>query len=299
MTTHALRTLAMTTMLTAAASGLPPALLAAQRQPAPRGVQPAEAPAQAAPVRIDDQSARDARQRLREILDQYPPSVSQVLRLDPSLLARPDYIAPYPTLAAFLQAHPEVAHNPGFFFGDVRFDAPQTDKTRAFNMMQDILAGLAALTVFATVIGFLAWLLRAIIDYRYWLRASKTSNEAHNKVFDRLTANEDLLAYIQSPAGQRFLATAPVSIDVTRPVGAPVSRILWSVQAGIVLALGGIGLWVARNFIAFEEIAQLLTVISVLAVALGIGFVLSALVSYALSHRLGLLPPTLRSTSNA
>ena len=298
MTTHALRTLAMTTILTAAASGLPPAL-AAQRQPAPRGVQVAEAPAQAAPVRIDDQSARDTRQRLREILDQYPPSVSQVLRLDPSLLARPDYIAPYPTLAAFLQAHPEVAHNPGFFFGDVRFDTPQTDKTRAFNMMQDILAGLAGLTVFATVIGFLAWLLRAIIDYRYWLRASKTSNEAHNKVFDRLTSNEDLLAYIQSPAGQRFLATAPVSIDVTRPVGAPVSRILWSVQAGIVLALGGIGLWVARNFIAFEEIAQLLTVISVLAVALGIGFVLSALVSYALSHRLGLLPPTLRSTSNA
>ena len=28
---------------------------------------------------------------LRQIFDQYPPSVSQVLRLDPSLLNRPDY----------------------------------------------------------------------------------------------------------------------------------------------------------------------------------------------------------------
>lgn len=280
--------------MTALLSGLPPAAFAAQRQTAPR----AEAPVQVVP-RVDDQSARDTRQRLREVLEQYPPSVGQVLRLDPSLLSRQDYLAPYPTLAAFIQQHPEIAHNPVFFFGEGRFDTPENDKVRAMRMLEDVLAGLAGLTVFACAISFLAWLLRSIIDYRYWLRASKVQNEAHNKVFDRLTTHEDLMTYIQSPAGQRFLTSAS-SVEVApRSVAAPVNRILWSVQAGVVLTLGGVGLFVAKANVGIEEVSQLLTVVSVLAVALGIGFVLSALVSYALSHRLGLLEPPARSTTHA
>src|SRR5947208_2107526 len=73
----------------------------------------------------DDQSARDTRQRLREVLEQYPPSVGQVLRLDPSLISRGDYLAPYPTLAAFLQQHPDIQRNPVYFFGETRFDTPE------------------------------------------------------------------------------------------------------------------------------------------------------------------------------
>src|SRR5882672_8323682 len=78
----------------------------------------AEAPAAAAPA-VDERTARDTKERLREIFDQYPPSVVQVMRLDPSLLTRPDYVALYPTLATFLAQHPEVAHNPVFFLGGV------------------------------------------------------------------------------------------------------------------------------------------------------------------------------------
>ena len=37
----------------------------------------------------------------------------EVLQLDPTLLWRADYLATYPGLAAFLEQHPEVAHNPG------------------------------------------------------------------------------------------------------------------------------------------------------------------------------------------
>src|SRR5690349_20287340 len=63
------------------------------------------------PVR-DASQVRDALQRL---LQQYPPSLGQVLRLDPSLLTNPQYLAPYPNLSAFLMQHPEVAHNPIYF----------------------------------------------------------------------------------------------------------------------------------------------------------------------------------------
>lgn len=279
--------------MTALLSGLPPGALAAQARQTPARADPqAVAPA---PSVVDDQDARQTRERLRQIFEQYPPSVAQVLRLDPTLLNRPEYLAPYPMLAAFLGQHPEVAHNPVFFVGETRFNSPETDKARAMNMAEDVLGGLALLIVFAGVVSFLSWLLRAVIDYRYWLRASKIQTEAHAKIFDRLTTNDDVLAYVQSPAGQRFLTSTSVSMDAPRSVAAPVSRILWSVQAGIVLALAGIGLWFAKSNVS-EEIGDLLRIASILAVALGVGFVISAFVSYALSNRLGLLDAPTRSS---
>ncbi len=295
---RALRTVTLTALLTALLSGLPPAAFGAQaRQAQPRpAVGQAEAPPAPQPF-VDDQNAREIRDRLRQILDQYPPSVAQVLRLDPSLLTKADYLQPYPTLAAFLSQHAEIAHNPVFFLGDARFRSEeQTDKQRAMNMMQEVLGGIAGLIVFATVMSLLAWLLRSLFDYRYWLRASKIQTDAHTKIFDRLTSNEDVLAYVQSPAGQKFLSSSPVSIDIgSRGVSAPVSRILWSVQAGVVILLAGIGLMFARTRV-IEELGEMLYMLAMLAIALGVGFVLSALASYALSRRLGLLDPASRST---
>src|SRR5262245_30332819 len=59
-----------------------------------------------------DDNAEETRSRLEELLRQYPPSLSQVVRLDPSLLANENYMAPYPALWAFLNDHGEIAHNP-------------------------------------------------------------------------------------------------------------------------------------------------------------------------------------------
>jgi heme/copper-type cytochrome/quinol oxidase subunit 3 len=67
------------------------------------------------------------------------------------------------------------------------------------------------------------------------------------------------------------------------------------VQIGIVLALGGIGLLIAKNSI-MDEAAQALYVVAVIAIALGIGFALSAIAAYALSRQLGLLQPQSSST---
>jgi heme/copper-type cytochrome/quinol oxidase subunit 3 len=136
-----------------------------------------------------------------------------------------------------------------------------------------------------------------VIDHRTWLRASKAQVEMHSKLVDRLTSNEDLLAYLQSPAGQRTtMSTSHPAVDIAaRAVTAPVNRILWSVQVGVVLTAGGVGLWFAKNNV-IEEAAQLLNVVAVLAAALGIGFVVSALVAYAVSRQLGLLDPEPRST---
>src|SRR5580658_7156152 len=54
-----------------------------------------------APV-VPQHDANETREALQRLLQQYPPSLGQVLRLDPSLLTNPEYLAPYPNLAAFL-----------------------------------------------------------------------------------------------------------------------------------------------------------------------------------------------------
>ena len=289
-TSKTLRTLTLTMWLTALLSGVSPALLA-QPRPAPtQAPTPVQTP-------VDERDARETRERLREVLNQYPPSVAQVLRLDPSLLSKPDYMASYPTLATFVAQHPQVVHNPAFFIGDPRFEVQETGRGAALRVVENVFEGamfLIGVVSFFTLVG---WLGRALIDYRTWQRASKIQADAHAKLVDRLTSNEDLLAYLQSPAGQRatMSATRPGLDIAMRAVGAPVNRILWSVQAGVVLAAGGLGLWFAKASV-IEEAAQALNVVAVLAVALGVGFVASALVAYGLSRQLGLLESEPRST---
>jgi hypothetical protein len=268
----------------------PAIVLAAQARPAP-GAQ-AESPAAAA---APEENARDTRERLRVLLDEYPPSVGQVLRLDPSLLHRPDYLATYPKLAAFFAQHPEVVHNPAFFLGDTGYLIADR-RSGVLNVVKGVLAGMAGLIVFSTVVGLVVWVIRSVINYRSWLRATKIQTDAHTKIFDRLSSNEELLAYVQSPAGQRFLTSTSMTVDVLpRSIGAPVARILWSMQAGVVVALAGVGLWVAKGSVV-EEVAQLLHVIAVLAMAIGVGFIVSAVLAYALSHRLGLFDPSARTS---
>jgi len=277
-------------------AGLPPAAGAGQaKPPQARAAESVPVQAQAPPV-VDERTARDTRERLREIFEQYPPSVAQVLRLDPSLLTRPDYLAPYPTLASYLSQHPEVAHNPVFFLGGpFNGQEYQGNRSQVANAVENIFIGFEVLMGVMTAILTLGWITKSAVEHRRWLRATKIQTEAHHKIVDRLSSNEDLLAYMQSPTGQRFLTASlgvPSAADVAPPtiVGAPFNRILWSVQAGIVLAAAGFGLLLARRGV-IEEVAQPLQVISILAIALGIGFVASAFASYLLSRQLGLMQP--------
>ena len=123
-----------------------------------------------------------------------------------------------------------------------------------------------------------------------WLRVTRVQAEVHGKLLDRFASNEDLLAYIQTPAGRKFLESAPIPLDTPRSISAPLGRILWSVQAGAVLAVGGIGLMiVAKNTV--DEVREPLGALGVVAIALGIGFLISAVMAYMISQRLGLFHP--------
>jgi hypothetical protein len=243
-----------------------------------------------------DQNANFTRVQLQRLLQQYPPSFGEVLRLDPSLLTNSDYMKPYPALSSFLDQHSEIARNPAFFLGPARLFAGnfrQDPIYREREISRDMLEMMAIFVVVLTVIGALTWIIRTVIDHRRWIRMSKVQTEAHSKLLDRLTSNEDLLAYIQTPAGRRFLESTPIESGMQ--VNAPISRIMWSIQAGLVLGAGGIGMQFVSGNID-TEVAQPFFILGVLALALGIGFVFSALVSYAISRRMGLIDHSATTT---
>ena len=254
---------------------------------APKG--PA-APALAAPAaNIEQPDAQRVREGLMRLLEGYPPALRTTLAFDSTLLTNQAYLAPYPALVNYLNLHPEIVRNPSFYVGETPPFRRQ-EASRIHDTVDSILSALAAFTVLAVVVGLITWLVRTIVDYRRWSRLAKVQTDAHTKLLDRFTSNEDLLRYMQSPAGAKFLESSPIRLDAgPRKAGAPLNRILWAVQAGVVLTALGIGL----NFLSGRtggEGAQVLQAFGVLTIAVGVGLVISAAAAYAISRRTGLLP---------
>jgi hypothetical protein len=253
----------------------------------PQDVPPADADALEADDRRD---AHDVRAAVDEVLRQYPPALREVLRLDPSLLSDEGYLAAYPALAGVLRRHPQVVRSPSFYFGEPARRAPTDPRSQAIGLWRETTESLAVLAGMLLVFLALAWLIRTVLDHRRWLRTSRVQVDLQQKLVDRLASNEDLLAYLQTSSGQRLLDArpAPGRDPEPRAVIAPLNRILWSVQIGVVLIPFGLGLqWVARHLI--EEVAQFLWFVGTMAVTVGIGFVISAGVAYLISRRLGLI----------
>lgn len=261
--------------------------------PPQRPQSPASPPQSSAVILQELPTARETREQLNRIFNQLPPSVQEVLRLDPTLLHREDYIANYPALAAFLQQHPEIAHNPAFFIGERQYvERNANPGVAAMRMLQDITSFLGVALIVATITAGIILLVRTAVEHRRWQRALRTQTELHTKIIDRFSSSEDLLNYLQSPAGK--LLTEVPSLPQSAPraaMAAPLSRIFWSLQAGIVIgALGGGLLFVSRNT-TFPEVSTFVGGIGVVILMIGIGFTISAAVSYFLSQRLGLVQP--------
>lgn len=273
-----------------------PALAQQSLQPPSAAPAPAQA-TQTPPPIIERQEASQTRDQLQSLLRDHPPSVGVVLRNDPSL-ANADYLAPYPALVDFIQRHPEVTRNPTYFFGSTDFRQFQP-QDRSVQMFNEIMEGFTALVVAGAIVGVFIWLVRFFVDHRRWLRVTRTQADVHTKLLDRFNNSEDLMAYMQTPGGRRFLESAPIALDEKpRAMSAPMSRILWSMQAGVVLASLGIGFFMAQTRFP-EDMGEGFYVMGMLVAWLGIGFGVSALLAYVISSRFGLVgPPPRPSATN-
>ncbi len=237
---------------------------------------------------IEEPNAQRTKGEFQRLLEHYPPTLREVLIIDPSLLSNQAFLAPYPALVSFLNAHPDIPRNPTFYVGETgeRRSGQSTPSERVWDRLTEDLFTFAA---FGLAIGVATWLIRTIIDYRRWNRLSKVQTDIHTKLLDRFTGNEELLAYIQSPAGAKFLESSPITLDPgPRNVGAPLGRILWSAQAGLVSVAVGLGLAAMAPQFPGESSLPV-RAFGILGIALGLGFALSAIISFVISQRLGLI----------
>lgn len=244
------------------------------------------------------------------------PTLTQVIETDPAILSDQDYVTrTNPQLAQYLTQHPEVVRNPTYYLfsnipgsrgrrveslhsstGNYNYNEPPTDA----QVRQRFLENLMPFIVFIVFMGAFAWLIRIFLENRRWTRVFRLQSEVHAKLIDRFANNQELLHYMETEPGKRFLEAAPIPLAVDRnsPLPGGLARVLGPLQIGIVLTLLGIGLLILQH--SLPDIADGLLVFGMLALMPGLGFIISALITWRISTRLGLMPtPALPSSEQS
>lgn len=227
-------------------------------------------------------SSHELRNRFSNLLREHPYEIGTILAMDPTLLSNEEFLSGYPAIAKFVAAHPEIHRNPRFYLGD------WAGHDQRKGLVNEILEGLFIFSIFAFIAFALGWFIRTVIEQKRWNRLSRTQTEVHTKILDRFGSSEELLSYMKTDAGTKFLESAPIPLR-SEPAtqNAPLTRIMWSIQVGVVVAAGAIGMLLVSG--RFEkEAAQELFALGMIALSLGAGFIVSAFVSIILSRRLGL-----------
>jgi len=274
------------------------AFAAAQTRPAA----PAQPPVAAAPV--SDQDLLATQEQLIKLL-RMSPTLTSVVASDPSLLSNQEYVSRNnPQLAQFLATHPEVARNPEFYLF-TQVDSPDGRRDHALERKvwpdmsqlrpgrtdtERIIEPISAAGAFICILGALLWLINQFIQNRRWGRIFKLQSEVHARLIDKFGSTQELAAYMETEAGRRFLEAAPIPIGFEQDQRMPnaVARVLMPLQIGIVLVLLGAGLLFLRGANPNLDIPML--VLGTIVLMPGLGFIISAGITWLLAGRLGLIP---------
>jgi hypothetical protein len=237
------------------------------------------------------------------------PTLTTVVSHDPSLLANQEYVSHNnPELAQFLTSHPEIARNPEFYlFTHLNGEAgkrsealqravwpemaqPDNQQYRGRPAAEEFISNMPPVLALACFLGALIWLIRSILENRRWGRVFNLQSEVHGKLIDKFSSNSELASYMDTEAGKRFLEAAPIAVgfEPEKRIPNAIARVLTPLQIGIVLVLLGVGCFFLRAAGADLNVPML--VFGTLALMPGIGFIISAGVTWVLAGRLGLMP---------
>jgi hypothetical protein len=273
-------------------------LMAPVTQSAPAQKKPLPAPAT---QESKDENIEAARSELLRLL-RLSPKLSLAISADPTLLADEAYVSRNnPELAEFLHNHAEVVRNPEFYLffpnkfpargGRPRFEATVWPELQGFepsNIGWDA-PKIIAFLVFVLILVALLWIFRLVLEHSKWNKLSKMQNELYGKLLEKCSTNEELLASFRGSTGKPFSDLTAIE----PPTSNPLARVFLLLQFGIVLTLAGgisLGFLYARAGDPRAGDARFLLGLGTLVFALGIGLIISAVVSYLLARHLGLLP---------
>jgi hypothetical protein len=140
---------------------------------------------------------------------------------------------------------------------------------------------LVPLVIFGTI-GWVSWTISTNIRRSH---AARGVAQLHSKLLDKCAASQDLVAYLESETGRKFLDSA--STESANPSG----RILNAIQAGAIVLFIGIAELIVRMTVLNTDEDHFLLVSGAIALAVGIGFLISAATSFVLCKSWGLLHP--------
>jgi hypothetical protein len=235
------------------------------------------------------------------------PVLTSVVERDPSLLGNAEYVNhSNPELGKFLDSHPEIAKNPDFYLfsglpgrGAQRVQAlerkvwPENGggqpEDPAYHFLEQ--GVMPVIGVFG-FLGAVVWLIQVLLANRRWQRIFKLQTDVHTKLIDRFGSSQELIQYMESEPGKKFLEAAPIPVNFEgdQKVPSVVARVLMPLQIGSVMSLLGAGLLAARH--SFRNgLESVLLLAGIVTLMPGLGFILSAGITWVLAGRLGLMPP--------
>jgi len=279
-----------------------PALVFASQATAQTHPVPQPQPVAAAP--ISDQELTAEQEKLIQLL-RTSPTLTTVVAHDPSLLADQEYVnRNNPQLGQFLTQHPEIARNPEYYLftnldphSGRRDQALQRAVWPEFSQQRrdpprpsEVIGPIAGAAAFACFLGALVWLIRQFLENRRWSRIFKLQSDVHGRLIEKFSSNQELAGYMETEAGKRFLEAAPIPVGFEPDHRMPnvLARVLMPLQIGIVLVLLGCGLLFLRH--VGSDMNSPMLVLGTVVLMPGLGFIISAGITWVLASRLGLMP---------
>ena len=141
---------------------------------------------------------------------------------------------------------------------------------------------------FFSMIAFVVWVLTT-----GWVRRSRLrlASEFQNKLLERIGSLNDLNDFLRTEGGKKLMDGLAFDLPSTRPQ----DSILRTIQLGIVCVALGLGFLLLRVYFGarYADFGdyEVLTIVAAIGIALGVGFLASAAVSYRLAGKMGVLGP--------
>ncbi|TAM84284.1 MAG: hypothetical protein EPN47_02930 [Acidobacteria bacterium] len=163
----------------------------------------------------------------------------------------------------------------GDFAASLGERSPREEK----QMDGNVVGALAVITIFPGIV-VVFWLVFSTFRR---MKIARIQAEVHSKLIEKIGSSQEFLTFLETDSGKKLVA----SIGIEQPNRNPYNRILASIQAGAILVCVGIAFLIIG--LNFPDLAEGFKVIGALGLALGIGFLISAGLSYRLSKNFGLL----------
>jgi hypothetical protein len=158
-------------------------------------------------------------------------------------------------------------------------------------IVNNILNGITALAFGVAIIISVAWIVVNVVTALKQRANTRTRAEIYHRLIDKFGTAPEFIAFLESDAGMKFIEENTVQTSV------PLTKILASIQRGIILGLLGAGLLVLGNIFGGSlggDLYIVLTVSGTIGMMIGLGFLISAGISYKLCKVWGILTGEVR-----